>query len=92
MAQTLLQNVRLIDGVADQPQERMSILIDGERIAKVERGDLPAPGAQVIDLGGKTVLPGLIDTHVHATLMDRESLPLFLAAGVTTVRDVGAKL
>src|SRR5215510_9159920 len=92
MAQTLLKNVRLIDGIADQPQERMSILIDGERIAKVERGDLQAPGAQVIDLGGKTVLPGLIDTHVHATFMDSESLPLFLAAGVTTVRDVGAKL
>lgn len=93
MAQTLLKNARLIDGIADQPQERMSILLDGERIAKVERGDLPTPaGAQAIDLGGKTVLPGLIDTHVHATFMDSESLPLFLAAGVTTVRDVGAKL
>ena len=54
MAQTLLKNVRLIDGIADQPQERVSILIDGERIAKVERGDLPAPaGAQTIDLGEK---------------------------------------
>ncbi|MGH8010136.1 MAG: amidohydrolase family protein, partial [Candidatus Binatia bacterium] len=41
---------------------------------------------------GKTVLPGFIDTHVHATLMDRDSLPLFLAAGVTSARDVGAKL
>ena len=50
------------------------------------------PGAHVVDVGGKTVLPGLIDTHVHATFMDSESLPLFLAAGVTTVRDVGAKL
>ncbi|HXG18694.1 MAG TPA: amidohydrolase family protein, partial [Methylomirabilota bacterium] len=93
MALTVLKNVRLIDGIADQPQDRVSIVIDGERIAKVERGDLPTPaGAQAIDLGGKTVLPGLIDTHVHATFMDSESLPLFLAAGVTTVRDVGAKL
>src|SRR5262245_23608592 len=93
MTQTLLKNARLIDGIADQPQDRVSILIDGERITKVERGDLPTPaGAQTVDLGGKTVLPGLIDTHVHATFMDSESLPLFLAAGVTTVRDVGAKL
>jgi dihydroorotase-like cyclic amidohydrolase len=38
MTQTLLKNARLIDGLADQPQERMSILIDGERIAKVESG------------------------------------------------------
>jgi imidazolonepropionase-like amidohydrolase len=68
-------------------------LVNGERIAKVERGDIPAsPDAQVIDVRGKTVLPGLIDTHVHATFMDAESLPLFLAAGVTTARDVGGKL
>lgn len=94
MAHTLvLKNARLIDGLADQPQAGVSILVTGERVSQVERGDIPPPpGAQVVDLGGKTILPGLIDTHVHATLMDRESLPLFLAAGVTSARDVGAKL
>ena len=94
MAQPLLlKNARLIDGIANQPQVGMSILVTGERISKVERGEIPAsPNAQIIDLGGKTVLPGLIDMHVHSTLMDRESLPLFLAAGVTSARDVGAKL
>lgn len=94
MPQTvLLKNARLIDGIADQAQTGMSILVSGDRVSKVERGEIPAPpDAQVIDVGGKTILPGLIDTHVHATLMDRESLPLFLAAGVTSARDVGAKL
>jgi len=89
----LLRNARLIDGIANQPQGGMSILVTGERISEVGRGEIPTPpNAQIIDLGGKTVLPGLIDTHVHSTLMDRESLPLFLAAGVTSARDVGAKL
>jgi imidazolonepropionase-like amidohydrolase len=94
MAQTVvLKNARLIDGIADQPQTGVAIVLQGDRISAVQRGESPAPaGALVIDLGGKTVLPGLIDTHVHSTLMDRESLPLFIAAGVTSARDVGAKL
>ena len=86
-------NARLIDGLADQPQEGVSIVVDGERISQITGSDAPAPaGAEVIDLTGKTVVPGLIDTHVHATLLDSESLPLFIAAGVTTARDVGGKL
>lgn len=86
-------NARLIDGLADQPQEGVSIVVDGERISQITGSDAPTPaGAEVIDLTGKTVVPGLIDTHVHATLLDSESLPLFIAAGVTTARDVGGKL
>jgi len=37
-------------------------------------------------------MPGLIDTLVHTVMMDSECLPLFLAAGVTTARDVGGRL
>lgn len=94
MTQTLLfQHARLIDGLADQPREDVSILVTGERIATVTQGSIPSPAdAQVIDLGGKTVMPGLTDTHVHATLMGNEGLPLFIAAGVTSARDVGGKL
>jgi hypothetical protein len=94
MAKSILfKNARLIDSIADQPRTGVSILVNGERIAKVETGAIPDPaGAEIIDLKGQTVLPGLIDTHVHATMMDKECLPLFLAAGVTTARDVGGKL
>src|SRR4051812_19065425 len=94
MAQTVVfKNSRLIDGVTDQPRPGVSVVVNDDRINAVENGPIPTPaGAQEIDLKGKTLVPGLIDTHVHATFVDRESLPLFLAAGVTTVRDVGAKL
>ena len=94
MAQSILfKNARLIDSINDRPREGASILVKGERIAAVETGTIPEPaGADVIDLNGQTVVPGLIDTHVHATLVDKEGLPLFLAAGVTTARDVGGKL
>lgn len=91
--EVLLRNARLIDGMAERPRERVSLLLRGERIAAVQDGDMPAPeGAEVVDCAGRTVMPGLIDTHVHATLVGEEDLALFLAAGVTTARDVGGRL
>lgn len=92
-AQILLRNARLIDGLRQEPLENASVLIDGERIAAVETGPLPPPpGAEIIDVGGKTVTPGLIDTHVHAVTIGDEGLKLFMANGITSVRDCGARL
>jgi imidazolonepropionase-like amidohydrolase len=92
MASIAFRNGRLIDSIADQPRGGASIVVEGERISAVGRAGIPTLGnATIVDLKRQTVLPGLIDTHVHTTLMDRESLPLFLAAGVTTARDVGGK-
>lgn len=89
----VLRNARLIDGITDQPRERMSIVIRDDRIASVPNGDGPAgAGAEIIDCSGKTIMAGLIDTHVHSTFIDRKDLTLFLAAGVTAARDVGGKL
>ncbi|MBV1907586.1 MAG: amidohydrolase family protein [Pseudomonadales bacterium] len=89
----LLSNCRLIDGILDQPRDHMSILIRGDRIVEIIDGSGPSGGSiDVLDCTGKTVMPGLIDSHVHATLMGEEDLSLFLATGVTTARDVGGKL
>jgi imidazolonepropionase-like amidohydrolase len=92
-AQILLKNARLIDGLRDTPLPNASVLIDGERIAAVHPGEIPPPdGADVIDLAGKTVTPGLIDTHVHTVMVRDDGLKLFVANGVTSVRDCGARL
>ncbi|MDN5200460.1 amidohydrolase family protein [Fulvivirgaceae bacterium BMA10] len=56
----------LIDGKSDRPQSKITIIVNGNEIESVERG-FKKPGAddKLIDLSGKTVLPGLMDMHVH---------------------------
>ena len=56
---------RLIDGIDMMPRTNVSILIRDDRIISVEAGFVSPAGAQVIDLSKSTVLPGLIDCHVH---------------------------
>lgn len=65
-AETLIHAGRLIDGASDEPQTEMTVRIDGDTIVAVERGYSSAgPGDTVIDLTDNTVLPGLMDMHVH---------------------------
>ena len=60
----LLKNARLVDGTGATPLEGAEILVEGERIARAGR---PAGtgGATVVDLDGRTVLPGLVEGHIH---------------------------
>jgi len=104
----VLNNVRLIDGTGAPARERMRIDIDHGKITNVQsamlRNAFP-PDAKVIDLGGKTVFPGMVGMHEHlyyATPLEPkdgvvffgeapDSAPrLYLAAGVTTARTAGS--
>jgi len=61
-----LTNGVLIDGTENDPVKSATVLIEGNRI-KAAGANVEIPeGSEVIDLKGKTILPGLIDTHLHA--------------------------
>jgi cytosine/adenosine deaminase-related metal-dependent hydrolase len=83
---TLVVHGRVIDGTGAAPIEGGVVVLAGDRIACVGTPvDCEAPaGTPAIEADGGTILPGLIDLHVHAR---PHYLAWFLAAGVTTIRD-----
>lgn len=86
----VLDNVRVIDGTGAPPVERARIVIEADRISGVGTADAVAtpPGAEVLDLGGRTVMPGLIDLHFHIEKDPKLALRQ-LSYGVTAFRDPG---
>src|SRR6186997_473498 len=74
MADTILQNARIHEGDGDRPRDGV-IAMSGDAIVFVgESGDgswrsLVGPDATVIDLEGRTVIPGLIDSHTHPEMV-----------------------
>jgi imidazolonepropionase-like amidohydrolase len=68
MAQVLFRNCTLLDLEGGSALPGHSVLVEGERIAEVSEGEIRAPEARRIDAGGRTLMPGLIDAHVHAVI------------------------
>src|SRR5882762_9036619 len=92
-----LKGGAVFDPVKGILQPERTILIEGSRIRAVmgPEGRLP-PDSRVIDCRGKFIIPGLIDAHVHLVhladlshVAGDQFLPMFLANGVTSVRDTG---
>ena len=83
MAQILFKNARLLDPHADTLEGGVSVLVEGDTIREVSAKQIKAPKAGVIDCKGRTLMPGLIDCHVHAMLSEvnirsLEAIPLTL--------------
>ncbi len=67
---TLFQNVRIFDGKSATLSPPSNVLVRGNRIERISAGAIaPDPGTRVIDGGGRTLMPGLIDAHWHTMLI-----------------------
>ncbi len=83
----LIRGATIIDGRADAPLRDRSILIEGNIIRDLLPAGVAAPaGAQVLDLGGKFIIPGLFDSHVH---WEEYMGELCVNHGVTSVMALG---
>jgi imidazolonepropionase-like amidohydrolase len=67
---TLFTNVNVFDGVNEKRIMNASVLVEGNLIRQVSTGKIDAPGATVIDGGGRTLMPGLTDVHWHMTMAE----------------------
>lgn len=65
MALTLIKNGHLVDGTSDDPKGPIHVLIENDRIREVSDQPIESASARQIDLSGRTLMPGLIDCHVH---------------------------
>ena len=84
-ASTLITHAVVVDGTG-APRRKASVRILGDRIAEI--GALrPRPGEQVLDAGGRALVPGFIDTHSHADdgIFEHPDALAAVSQGITTV-------
>jgi imidazolonepropionase-like amidohydrolase len=83
MSQLLFRNFQLLEPDVGALQGGHELLVEGDTVREVSDKPIKAEKADVIDCGGRTMMPGLIDSHVHVTLSEvniryLESIPLTL--------------
>jgi imidazolonepropionase-like amidohydrolase len=85
----VFQHANVIDGVSSEPLRDVTVMIANGKITGIQKSlKLVPAGAEVIDLKGKWLLPGYIDSHVHFN--DFESAQRALRFGITTARTMAA--
>ncbi len=94
-----LTHVRVVDGRGGEPLDDQTVVISGNRIAALgPSGEVQVPdGAEVLELSGHTVIPGIVGLHDHThyqgaqrRLFLQSSPWMYLGSGVTTIRTTGS--
>ena len=87
-----ITRVNVIDVVDGRIVPNSTVTIRGKTIVSVAQNSAPPRGAQIVDGQGKFVIPGLWDMHAHMEATGESSLQLYVANGVTGIRDMGSAL
>jgi imidazolonepropionase-like amidohydrolase len=95
-----ITHVTVIDMTGATPLADQTVIIQKDRIANIGASNTVAipRGAQILDAHGKFLIPGLVDMHIHLTAAGEPDgsrkfiIPLLLANGITSVRDMGGYL
>jgi len=70
MAAVVFTNCAVLDGTSGERREDHHVLVEGDRIREVSDRPVTSATAEPVDLGGRTLMPGLIDAHVHVLAVD----------------------
>ncbi|MBB5078359.1 amidohydrolase family protein [Nonomuraea endophytica] len=84
---TALVRATLIDGSGAPPVRNATVVLAGDRILAAGRRPAP-PGARVVDLAGRYLIPGLWDMHTHSADLERTFPPLHVVHGITGIREM----
>ena len=87
-----ITGVNVVDVVSGRIVPNSMVTISGQTITGVTQDGAPPTGARVVDGRGKYLIPGLWDMHAHVEMTGQSWLGLYLANGVTGIRDMGSDL
>ena len=96
--QLTIVHANVVNVATGKIQPDMTVVVAGKRIARVSRSTSKPPSGRVVDATGQYLIPGLWDMHTHVYFDGTAAagtdliLPLFVANGVTGIRDMGSEL
>lgn len=76
MNYTIFKNATLIDGNGGDPRFNVSVSVEDNIIKEISEGERVSVSAEIVDCKGKTLMPGLIDGHMHLGLIETETVDI----------------